>query len=140
MLEILNKREDFLHGTGSAMKQEIENCFIEIESYIKVYEAATLLSSFHEEIKLYNNRVIINPKKSHLKNFFIKNQVDNHDDLTNEFSIILSNYKTIHAALDNFPTWQVKFENDTIKLMAFSNNSYNLPEITEIVQQQKIFK
>lgn len=140
MLNILKRKDDYLHGTGSAMKQEIESCLKEIENYVKVYEAATLLSSFHEEVKLFNNRVIISPKKYHIKNLLIKNQVDTDENLRNEFDIILNNYKIIHSALDNYPLWQEKFENDSIKLLAFANNNYGLPQITQIVQQQKIFR
>ncbi len=120
--------------------EEVENCFKAIEEYCKVYEAITLLSSFAEEIKLFIRRLGIYGTNPTFKAVISNNRYDTKDRLHSDLKVLLQDYKYILDNLKDYPLWQEKFENDVSKLFAFSNIVFDVPEIYQLVDRQKIFK
>jgi len=122
------------------MSEEVEKAYKEIDDLTRVYETLFLLNSFAEEIKLFNSRIYVYPKKRQLKTIFVKNKYDTPTRLHDDMKIILSNYRNILHELNDYPEWKNKFINDVSKQFAFSNIQQNFPEIYKLIDQQKIFK
>jgi hypothetical protein len=98
------------------------------------------MASFAEEVRLFLNRSYLNPKKLSLKHVFNFNRYDTEERLHKELLVLLDNYKKILDDLKEYPLWREKFENDVIKLFAFTNTVFDTPEIYQLVDQQQIFK
>ncbi len=98
------------------------------------------MASFAEEIRLFMNRCYINPKKLTLRSVFNYNSYDSEERMHKELHVLLDNYKRILEDLKEYPLWKDKFENDIVKLFAFTNTVFDTPEIYALVDQQKIFK
>lgn len=140
ILEMIKNKPLYLHNNSVIIKEEIEKCFSQIEKFAKAYEASQLLASFLLDIQNFNSRLYSIPKKASFKNPFIKNFYDTKKKLHEEYEIILQNYKLIYEALNDYPLWQVKFDNEAKKMLSYSNILGDFPEVYSIVQQQKIFK
>lgn len=98
------------------------------------------MSSFAEEVKLYIRRLGIHSTKPTFKATVSNNKYDTKEQLHHDLKVLLENYKKIYKDLADYPLWQQKFETDVSKLFAFSNIIFDVPEIYELVDRQKIFK
>lgn len=105
-----------------------------------MYEAITLMSSFAEEVKLFIRKLSIHSTKPTFKATISNNKYDTKEQLHVDLKVLLENYMRIHKDLKDYPLWQEKFEIDVSKLFAFSNIIFDVPEIYELVDRQKIFK
>ncbi len=71
-LKILRYKDLYLTNEPDYFKAEIEKCFEKLENYIRVYETMFLLSSFSEEIKLFQGRLANIKQKESLINIITK--------------------------------------------------------------------
>lgn len=137
---MIKNKENYTKNLDGFYLTEVEKCFESLEKFCQVYSAIFMMASFAEEIKLFINRAYINPKKVTLRSVFNFNTYDNEERMHKELHILLDNYKKILDDLEDFPLWKEKFENDVMKLFAFSNTVFDTPEIYKLIDQQKIFK
>jgi hypothetical protein len=98
------------------------------------------MASFAEEVKLFIRRLGIHSTKPTFKSTISYNTYDTKEQLHEDLKVLLTNYKTILNELNDYPLWKQKFELDVSKLFAFSNIVFDVPEIYELVDRQKIFK
>lgn len=98
------------------------------------------MSSFAEEVKLFIKRLSIYGTKVTFKAVISNNKYDTKERLHADLKVLLSNYKNILDDLKEYPLWQEKFESDVCKLFALSNIVFDVPEIYDLVDRQKIFK
>jgi hypothetical protein len=57
-----------------------------------------------------------------------------------ELDKLLENYKIINRALNDYPLWRQKFEEDINKQLALINIRFHNDKIFDIIDQQKSFK
>jgi hypothetical protein len=60
--------------------------------------------------------------------------------MRNELNTLLDNYKAIVKALDGYPLWKQKFEEDINKQLAMINIRFHNDKIFDFIDQQKSFK
>jgi hypothetical protein len=137
---MIKLKDNYLHNLEGYYLEEVKNCFVSLEKYCQVYTTVFQLASLAEEIKLVLNRAYTNPKKKTLRHVFAHNSYDSDDRIHSDIKILLQNYKNVLEDLKEYPLWREKFENDIGKLFAFTNTVIDIPEIYQLVDQQKIFK
>ncbi len=137
---MIQLKDKYTYNLDGYYLEEIENAFVSLEKYCKIYTTIFQMASLAEEIKLLLNRAYINPRKKTLRHVFAYNPYDTEERIHNDLKILLQNYKNILQDLKEYPLWMEKFENDVGKLFAFTNTIFDTPEIYELVDQQKIFK
>lgn len=147
ILKMIKYRDLYLMNQPDYLKVEIEKCFEKLENYIKVYETIFLLSSYSEDLKLYVGRLSNIKQKESLINIItkvynisIQNFSDIPESLNEELYVLLENYKTITTALEEYPLWKTKFEEDVNKQLAMINIRFQNEKIFEVIDQQKSFK
>jgi hypothetical protein len=91
-------------------------------------------------LKILQERASIHPQKPNFKSFYIENSYDTKEKLHADLKIMIKNYQTIIDALKEYPLWLEKFTNDINKQLANLNIRFDMPEIYEILDQQKLFK
>lgn len=57
-----------------------------------------------------------------------------------ELDKLLENYKIIKNALNDYPLWKLKFEEDVNKQLANINIRFHNDKIFDVIDQQKSFK
>lgn len=147
-LKMLHYKELYLaNDEPEYFKAEIEKCFDKLEEYVKVYEAIFLLSSYSEELKLYMGRLANLKQKESLLNILtkvikclIQNYSDTPECMKQELDKLLENYKIIKSALNDYPLWKLKFEEDVNKQLANINIRFHNDKIFDVIDQQKSFK
>jgi hypothetical protein len=139
-LTLLKNSPYFLSVKSPSLKQEIEICLPEVEKFCRIYETMFLLGSFSEELKLFISRLYTYPQKNNWKQALVKNSYDTENRLREDLNIIINNYVIILEALEEYPEWKEKFQNEVTKQFAFMNIQRRFPEVYSLIQQQKLFK
>lgn len=130
----------YTYDASDYFLEEVNQQYEKIDKFVEVYEAATLLNSFAEEIRLIFQRASTLPQKRTFKFYFHRNNYDTPERLHEDLKVLLGNYRAVKAALADYPLWSEKFENDMSKLFAVLNINFDTPEIYDLIDQQKIFK
>ena len=134
----MKNQEYYLYCSNELIHQEIAGKIAQIEKFVKVYDACFLMSSFAEEVKLLLART--NSQSIFLKKHVHYSEYDSLPQLKEDLSKLLENYKLVLEALSEYPLWKEKFETDINKQLQMVSIKADLPQLYDVLYQQKAFK